>query len=58
VAPQDLELVAQHRDLNLLGPAVPHHEHDEREHATDGEVGERSQAGTETIGLAHGEGAR
>jgi len=56
-AAQDLELVAQHQDLDLLGPATPEGKHHEREHATDGEVGERPQLRMETDGPAHGEGA-
>ena len=57
LAAQDLELVAQHQDLDLLGAAATKDEHHEREQSTDDEVGERPQVGTEKIGLAHGEGA-
>jgi hypothetical protein len=58
LAPQDLKLVTQHQDLDLLGLAAPEDQHYEREHATDGEVGERPPLGTETIGLAHSEVGR
>ena len=58
LAPQDLELVAQHQDLDLLGVARSQDEQDEREHSTDGEVGERPELVTGTIGLSHGEGGR
>jgi hypothetical protein len=56
-AAQDLELVAQHHDLDLLGLAPSEDQHHEREHAAHGEVGEPPQRGTETVGLTHGEGA-
>jgi len=39
-AAQDLELVAQHQDLDLRGPATPEEKHHEREHAANGKVGE------------------
>jgi hypothetical protein len=57
VAAQDLELVAQHQDLDLLGPTAPEGQHHEREHAANGKVGERPQLGAETVKLAHGEAA-
>jgi hypothetical protein len=49
--------MAQHQDLDLVGLAAPEEQHHEREHATDGELGERPQLRTETNGLAHDEGA-
>lgn len=50
-----LELVMEHEDLDLLGLAGAH---DERQHASDNEVEERPQLGTETIEQTLGDGAR
>jgi hypothetical protein len=58
VAAKDLELVTEQEDLDLLGLAGAHDEHHERQHASDNEVEERPQLGTETIEQAHGDGAR
>ncbi len=57
VAAQDLELMAQHQDLDLLRLAAPEDQHHEREHAMDSEIRERPQLGTERNGLGHDEGA-
>ncbi len=45
VAAQDLELMAQHQDLDLLGLAAPEDQHHEREHATASEIRERPTVG-------------
>ena len=58
VATQDLELVAQHQDLDLLGPARSEEEQEEREDPPNGKVDERPKLVTGSIGLSHGEGAR
>jgi hypothetical protein len=56
-AAQDLELIAKHQDLDVLGPTGAEDHRHEREHSTGDEVGERPQLGRETVGLAHGERA-
>ena len=58
VATQDVELVAQHQDLDLLGPARSEEEQEEREDPPNGKVDERPKLVTGSIGLSHGEGAR
>jgi hypothetical protein len=38
LASEDLELMAQHQDLHLLGRLAPQEQHDQGQHPTDGEV--------------------
>ncbi len=42
----------------VLDPALPQDEQEERKDSPDGEVGERPELVTKTIGLSHGEGGR
>jgi hypothetical protein len=51
VATQDLELMTQHQDLDLLGPASSEQEQEEREHPPNGKADERRKLVAGTIGL-------
>jgi len=56
-AEQDLTRVAQHQDLDLLGPTAPEDKHERRDHTANGKVGERLQLGAETSKLGYGKAA-
>jgi hypothetical protein len=47
--------MVQHQDLDLVGLAAPEDHHREREHAPDGDIGERPQSnGRERAGTRRG----